>query len=98
MNQNHEQIIYHVNVNLLEQKAFQIRCECKKHYICEKDYVWNPSACICEKGKYLASIMDGSAIICDEIIYAEETNFNEKKYNLQNTKFPYFTCIFINSC
>ena len=40
------------------------RCECKKHYICEKDYVQNPATCICENGKYLASIMDYFAIIC----------------------------------
>ena len=39
-----------------------------------------------ENGKYLASIMDDSAITCDEIMesYGEETetistNFNEKK-------------------
>ena len=31
---------------------------------------------------YLASSMDYSVITCEEIIYAEETNFNEKKYNL----------------
>ena len=57
------------------------RCECKKRHVCEKDYVWNPATCNCENGKYLASIMDDSAIICDEIIesYEEETNFNEKK-------------------
>ena len=24
------------------------------------------------------------------------TNFNEKKYNLSNKKFQYFTCLFIN--
>ena len=24
------------------------RCECKKHSVCEKNFVWNPSACICE--------------------------------------------------
>ena len=56
--------------------------------VCEKDYVWNPSTCNCENGKYLASIMDDSAIICDEVIDADadkeansnnETNFNEKK-------------------
>ena len=42
--------------------------------------------CICENGKYLRSIMEDSAIICDEVIqsYKEEiktipTNFNEKK-------------------
>ena len=61
-------------------------CQCKKHHICEKDYVWNPATCNCENGKYLASIMDDSAIMCDEVIesYDEETktvstNSNEKK-------------------
>ena len=44
------------------------------------NYVWNPSTCNWENGKYLASIMD--EIICDEIINTEETNFNGKKYNL----------------
>ena len=60
--------------------------ECKKIHVCEKDYVWNPSKCIFENRKYWASIMDDSAIICDEVIksYEEEiknspTNFNEKK-------------------
>ena len=53
--------------------------------------------------------MNDSAIICDEVIDADEesndaklspkddneTNFNEKS-NLKNSKFLYFTCIFIN--
>ena len=50
--------------------------------------------------------MDDSAINCDEIIDVEAksnkeetktfpTNFNEK-YHLQNTKFLYFTNLFIN--
>ena len=43
-------------------------CECKKHSVCGKDFVWNPSACNCENEKYLASIMNDSAIICDEVI------------------------------
>ena len=30
----------------------------KKHYVCEKDYIWNPSTCSCENRKYLASIID----------------------------------------
>ena len=58
----------------------------QKHHICEKDYIWNPATRNCENGKYLASIMDDSAIICDEVIksYNEEIknisiNFNEKK-------------------
>ena len=44
------------------------RCECKKCHVCEKSYVWNPATCSCESGKYLASIMDDSAIICDKVI------------------------------
>ena len=55
------------------------------HHICEKDYVWKPATCNCENGKYLASIIDDSAIICDEVIesYHEEiktipSNFDEK--------------------
>ena len=60
----------------------------KKH-ICEKKYIWNPATCSCKNGKYLASIMDDSAITCDEIIDMKaklndketktvQTNFNEK--------------------
>ena len=37
-------------------------CECKK---CD---VLNPATSSCENGKHLASIMDDSAIICDEVI------------------------------
>ena len=37
----------------------------KKNHICEKECVWNPSTCVCENGKCLASVMDDSAIICD---------------------------------
>ena len=63
--------------------------ECKKHHVCEKDYVWNPATCNYENGKYLASIMDNSVIMCDEITESykedaeaksnDERNFNEKK-------------------
>ena len=47
------------------------RCECKKRHICEKDYVWNPATCNCGNGKYLASTINDSAIICDEVIDAD---------------------------
>ena len=57
------------------------RCECKKHHICEKDCVWSPASCSCDNEKYLAGIMDDSAITCDEVkkSYDEDINFNEKK-------------------
>ena len=32
-----------------------------------KNYAWNPATCSCGNGKYLASIMDGSAMMCDEV-------------------------------
>ena len=68
------------------------RCECKRPHICEKDYVWNPATCNCENGKYLASMMDDSAIICYEVIDADaeshgETNFNEKKATCKTQNF-----------
>ena len=44
-----------------------LNVKCKKHHVCEKDYVWNPATCNCENGKYLASIMDNSVTICDEV-------------------------------
>ena len=54
--------------------------KCKKHHIFEKDYIWNPSTCISENKKYLASIMDNWAIIYDEIIEeTAPTNFNKNK-------------------
>ena len=46
-------------------------CECKnpgKHFVCEKDYIWNPATRSCENGKYLASITDDSVITRDEIM------------------------------
>ena len=59
---------------------YKCRRECKRHHICEKDCIWNPCTCICENGKYLASIMDDSVITRDEVIKETvPTNFNEKK-------------------
>ena len=57
------------------------RCECKKHYICEKDYIWNPAVCSCKNGIYLASIIEDSVITCDKIIKETKTvtaNVNDK--------------------
>ena len=72
-------------------------CECKKCHVCEKDYVWNPTTCNCENEKYLAIIMDDSAIMCHEIIEScdevveaqsfNETNFNEKKATCKTQNF-----------
>ena len=34
--------------------------ECKKYCTCKNDYTWNPSACICDNGKYLKTFIDDS--------------------------------------
>ena len=44
--------------------------ECKNIIYVKKNYIWNPATCSCKNGKYLASIMDDSAITFDEIIDA----------------------------
>ena len=74
--------------------------ECQKHHVCEKYYIWNPATCSCKNGKYSASIMDDSEVMCDEFINAEAksnseetktilTNFNEK-YNFVKHKISIF--------
>ena len=56
------------------------RCECKKHQICEKDYIWNPATYSCKNEKYLASVIDDSVVTCDEIIDADaEGKSNDKE-------------------
>ena len=44
------------------------QCEYKKRHIWRKDFVWNPVTLSYENGKYLVSVKNDSAIICDEII------------------------------
>ena len=56
------------------------RCKCTNRQICKKDYIWNPRTRICENRKYLASIMDHSVMMYDEVIKETvPTYFNEKK-------------------
>ena len=50
----------------------------------KKDYIWNPSTCSCENGKYLASIIECSAIMYDELI---ETDDAEKKKLMKRKQF-----------
>ena len=63
---------------------YKYRCECKKHHICEKDYIWNPATCSCENGKYLASIIYDLVITCDEIIDAESNLYDEETKKKQS--------------
>ena len=42
--------------------------KCKKHDVCEKDYIWNAATYSCANEKYLSSIRDDLAIMCNEFI------------------------------
>ena len=53
--------------------------ECKKHNLCEKDYIWNPAIYIYQNGKYLANIMDDLMINCNEIAINKERNSHTTK-------------------
>ena len=48
----------------------------KKRLVREKDYIQNPSTCSCKNGEYLASIMNDSAIMCNEVIVIRQRNKN----------------------
>ena len=70
MNRKRQQSMYHlnknVNVDLMGKNVIRINggitinvdVSVRKHHVCEKDYIWNPSTCSCDNGKYLASIID----------------------------------------
>ena len=55
-------------------------CECKKHHMCEKDYIWNHATCSCKNGKYLASIIDDSVITCDKTRKVNRTTKKQKLF------------------
>ena len=46
--------------------------------MCKKTYIWNPSTCNCENGKYLD--IDDSVITCDEIIQVTKNYSNQKLF------------------
>ena len=57
----------------------------------KQNHIWNPSICSCENGKYLASIMNDSAIMCDEVIKSYDkkakTSFNKFQQILTKKKY-----------
>ena len=76
-----KQNVSHVNGRI----TINVDVSVKKYSVCEKDYVWNPSACNFENRKYLASVMDDSVITRDKVMgsYNEKiktvsTNFSDK--------------------
>ena len=65
----------------------------------KKNYIWNLSACGCKNGKYLASIIDHSAITCDDAIESynkEKILIKIKESVTHKTKLQHFTFVLIN--
>ena len=60
------------------------RCGCEKLHVWKKDYIWNPATFNCKNRKYLASIKDDSAIMCDEIVNAEVTSNDGETKTISN--------------
>ena len=65
----------------------------------KKDYVWNLSSCNYKNGKYLASIVDGSASMFDEVKEwydkdedVEAKSYDETKIILKNLNEKKATC------
>ena len=91
--------MYHagVNVILVVANVTQIKRETTinisvsvkiwKNITCAKNYIWNPATCSCENGKYVASTIDDSVVMCNEII--EETKAIPKAFpaSSSSTKF-----------
>ena len=59
--------------------------------MCKKDYSWNPSTYICRISRYLKSIVNNSAIACDEIKNVVDSG------NVTNTASISVTCTVLNS-
>ena len=60
------------------KSGLTINVECKKHNLCEKDYIWNPAIFSWKNSKYLGNTMDDSVITCDKIIGAKASSYNEE--------------------
>ena len=57
------------------------RCECKKPDVREQDLCLDLATFNCKYGKYLASIMDNSAIICNKVIKSYNEDAEPKSYD-----------------
>ena len=77
-------------------------CESKnpiKHYVCEKDYIWNPCSSACKIYKHLKSIIGDTVVTFDEIIESTKITpitFNEKNATCRIENFYTLLTFFIN--
>ena len=58
-------------IQIKDEIMINVNVSVKKLQVCENDYILNPAERSCKNGKYLAAIMDDSAIMWDENIDVE---------------------------
>ena len=102
--------MYHVNMNvsLMVETLTQIKSgitinavvreHLRKHFVCERSYIWSPSACTCKNGKHARTVIGDSAITCDENIEATKT-IPTKSIAIKNVYIllVFFYCIAIDN-
>ena len=67
-----EKIVIQVNGEMMVNVEMSVKKMSVCDHVCKKDHLWNPAIYNCENRKYLASIMDDSVIMCDEVIESYE--------------------------
>ena len=76
----------------------ECQCECKNYRTCKKDYIWNPSTCICENSKDLKSGTDTSMTECDEIIIVMDSRKKTIATNFKSTALINYHSIKVIDC
>ena len=67
-----EKIVIQINGGMMVNVEMSVKKMSVCDHVCKKDHLWNPAICNCENRKYLASIMDDSVIMWDEVIESYE--------------------------
>ena len=67
-----EKIVIQVNGEMMVNVEMSVKKMSVCDHVCKKDHLLNPAICNCENRKYLASIMDDSVIMWDEVIESYE--------------------------
>ena len=74
-----------IEENIVRVKSrimINVNAKCKKHHLCEKNYISNLTTCSCKNGKYFASITNNSVIKCDK------KGVEAKSYNEETKTIP----------
>ena len=69
-------------IKIKDGRTINVNVSVKNIHVCEDDYILKPAKCSCKNGKYLATIIDDSAITWGENIDAKAKLYDEKTKNV----------------